>query len=163
MTSRWSWRKSGISAGEMSGFGSQLAQMVPPRKINELLGQELGAANGNSLRPLVVVHDAAMSRVPWETLQIGGTSPALDGGLTHRYDGGIVSVAKWREEGPQTQGVELSCWWSIRPVISREPRRRGERVEKAVQVVTRRQLSIVLNQQESYAPRAAASISIGQI
>ena len=32
-----------------------------------------------------VVHDAAGSRVPWETLNLGGWCPALDNGLSRRY------------------------------------------------------------------------------
>ncbi len=98
--------KSGIAADKMAEFGTQLAQMVLPPKINELLGQELGATDGKA-RPLVVVHDAALSRVPWETLQIANASPALNGGLTHRYDGGNISVAKWREEGARTKGLNV--------------------------------------------------------
>jgi pimeloyl-ACP methyl ester carboxylesterase len=97
----------GVSDSEMSAFGSRLADMVLPREIRDLLGHELGAAGGVTSRPLVVVHDAAMSRVPWETLQIGEAAPALGGGLTHRYDGGVLSVAKWREEGPRTPGLNV--------------------------------------------------------
>jgi hypothetical protein len=97
----------GISDSDMSTFGSKLADMVLPREIRDLLGHELRVAGGTTSRPLVVVHDAAMSRVPWETLQIGEAAPALSGGVTHRYDGGVLSVAKWREEGPETQGLNV--------------------------------------------------------
>jgi hypothetical protein len=139
--------KSGISADEMSGFGSQLAQKVLPREINELLGQELGTANGNSLRPLVVVHDASMSRVPWEALRIGGASPALNGGLTHRYDGGLVSVAKWREEGPQTQGLNVLL--VVNPTGDLEgAKKEGERVEKLFKSLPGGDVD-VLNQEEA--------------
>lgn len=48
-----------------------------------------------------------MSRVAWETVQIGGVAPSLKGGLTHRYDGGVLSVAKWREASPQTPGLNV--------------------------------------------------------
>lgn len=54
---------------------------------------------------MVVVHDAAMSRVPWETLAFAGGSaarkawfPAGEKGLTHRYAAENLSVAKWLEE-----------------------------------------------------------------
>jgi pimeloyl-ACP methyl ester carboxylesterase len=99
--------KEGISDRDMSAFGRKLAALVLPREISDLLSHELGIANGTTSRPLVVVHDAAMSRVPWEALQIGEAMPALGGGVSHRYDGGILSVAKWREEGPGTQGLNI--------------------------------------------------------
>ena len=35
---------------------------------------------------LVVVHDAAASRIPWETLRIAGKCPPLTGGMSHRYE-----------------------------------------------------------------------------
>jgi CHAT domain-containing protein len=47
---------------------------------------------------LVVVHDAATSRIPWETLRLGETFPAIAGGLSHRYEAENLSVAKWLEE-----------------------------------------------------------------
>jgi pimeloyl-ACP methyl ester carboxylesterase len=99
--------KTGVSADRMDQFGSQLAEMVLPPEIRDVLAQETGTANGGPVRPLVIVHDAPMSRVPWETLRIGNAAPALKGGLTHRYDGGVLSVAKWREEGPKTPGLNV--------------------------------------------------------
>jgi hypothetical protein len=44
---------------------------------------------------LVVVHDAAASRIPWETLRIAGKCPPLTGGMSHRYETPNLSVAKW--------------------------------------------------------------------
>ena len=44
---------------------------------------------------VVVVHDAAASRIPWETLRIGDQFPAIEGGLSHRYEASDLSVAKW--------------------------------------------------------------------
>jgi CHAT domain-containing protein len=52
--------------------------------------------------PLVVVHDAALSRVPWEVLALPDGAgapwfPAAGKGLTHRYAADNLSVAKWLE------------------------------------------------------------------
>nr|WP_247332378.1 CHAT domain-containing protein [Bradyrhizobium sp. 21] len=119
----------GVSDDEMSAFGTKLADMVLPREIRDLLGDELGAASGVTSRSLVVVHDAAMSRVPWETVQIGKAAPALGGGLTHRYDGGVLSVAKWREEGPTTQGLNVLL--IVNPTEDLDgAEREGERITK---------------------------------
>ena len=56
-------------------------------------------------RHLVVVHDAALSRVPWEVMAFSsdGASkrtrfPAAKEGLSHRYAADNLSVAKWLEE-----------------------------------------------------------------
>ncbi len=56
-------------------------------------------------RHLVVVHDAAISRIPWETLALadgdkkkGPWFPAEERGLTHRYAAENLSVAKWLEQ-----------------------------------------------------------------
>jgi CHAT domain-containing protein len=53
---------------------------------------------------LVVVHDAAMSRVPWEPMALPNGNPkkpwlpAAEKGLSHRYAADNLSVAKWLEE-----------------------------------------------------------------
>jgi pimeloyl-ACP methyl ester carboxylesterase len=54
---------------------------------------------------LVVVHDAAISSVPWETLAFVDANgpkdvwfPASEKGLSHRYAAENLSVAKWLEE-----------------------------------------------------------------
>lgn len=54
--------------------------------------------------PLVVVHDAPMSRIPWEALRVGDNEPwvpAADSGLSHRYLADNLSVAKWLEQRPE--------------------------------------------------------------
>src|SRR5690606_34621319 len=52
---------------------------------------------------LVVVHDAAASRIPWETVCIREPAkapwfPALERGLSRRYIAENMSVSKWLEE-----------------------------------------------------------------
>lgn len=70
--------------------------------------QDVGRALGEMLLPvpiriafdsieergLVVVHDAAMSRMPWETLRIGSWTPALGAGLIRQHIDSS-GVAKW--------------------------------------------------------------------
>ncbi len=74
----------------------------------ERLGVELGElVLGPGIRealaaldehPLIVVHDDAASRIPWETLRIGKHVPAVAKGLTRQYLARDLSVAKWLEE-----------------------------------------------------------------
>lgn len=91
-------------ARDADRFGTTLAKSVLAPEIREVLARELA---GPSQPPLVVVHDAPTSRIPWETLRLGEISPALAGGLTHRYDGGVLSVAKWNEERARTPGLSM--------------------------------------------------------
>jgi hypothetical protein len=56
---------------------------------------------------LVVVHDAAMARIPWETLAVGEWAPAATAGLSRRYAAENLSVAKWSEERSLGDTLEI--------------------------------------------------------
>ena len=100
--------REGLPAAEAPVLGRRIAELVLEPGICEILARETAPpGNGMPARPLVVVHDAPMSRIPWETLHLGDAVPALAGGLTHRYDGGLLSVAKWREERSRTPGLDM--------------------------------------------------------
>lgn len=79
-----------LGARELGTLGARLARELLAAPVLE------GLADTAS-RPLVVVHDREASRVPWETLQVGGRFPALERGLSRRYAGEGLSVARWRE------------------------------------------------------------------
>jgi CHAT domain-containing protein len=64
---------------------------VIPDSVNAALTRHLD-------RPLVVVHDAGSSQVPWETICLGNKFPVLEAGLSHRYEAEDLSIAKWLEE-----------------------------------------------------------------
>ena len=81
---------------ELTAYGKKLGQLVLHPKIQEVL-----ASPGLEERHLVVVHDLAASRIPWETLVIDGKRPALLRGISRRYLASNLSVAKWREEQRQ--------------------------------------------------------------
>jgi pimeloyl-ACP methyl ester carboxylesterase len=78
---------------DMAGFGTGLARLLLPASVREGL-------EGMKTRPLVVVHDAEGSRIPWEALRIGDVHPALEGGLTRRYASEALTAARWREQRP---------------------------------------------------------------
>ncbi len=80
-----------LSGREMARFGSDIARLMLPRAVREGL-------DAMSRRPLVIVHDREASRVPWESLRIGDTHPALERGLSRRYASENLSVARWRED-----------------------------------------------------------------
>jgi len=75
----------------MARFGAELARLLLTPSIQDGL-------EAMRRRPVVVVHDAEGSRVPWEALRIGDGFPALEGGLSRRYASEGLTVARWREE-----------------------------------------------------------------
>ncbi len=80
-----------LSSRAIARFGSQLARLTLARSVRD------GLATMSS-RPLVIVHDREASRIPWETLRVGDSHPALERGLSRRYASDGLSVARWRED-----------------------------------------------------------------
>ena len=78
---------------KMGDFGDQLARLVLAPKILDVLKTMKG-------RPMVVVHDACCSRIPWETICIMNNQwfPAIQAGISRRYMADNLSVAKWSEK-----------------------------------------------------------------
>jgi hypothetical protein len=80
----------------LPGFGAELADLVLPQEIQQALA-------GGARSHLVVVHDEGASRIPWETLAIGGRALAGGHGISRRYVAQNLSPAKWlaeRRTGP---------------------------------------------------------------
>jgi pimeloyl-ACP methyl ester carboxylesterase len=84
----------------LPAFGQELARLV--------LAPEVLAVLPKATEPhLAVVHDAAASRIPWETLCVEGRSPALLGGMSRRYLADNLSVAKYLETRRQQPVLEM--------------------------------------------------------
>jgi CHAT domain-containing protein len=77
-----------LSPDKAEQFGSTLTKLLLSDDISGALKAYQGCH-------LVVVHDAAASRIPWETLLVDNNYPALGGGVSHRYETANLSVAKW--------------------------------------------------------------------
>jgi hypothetical protein len=67
-----------LTPARVKTLGAKLAALT----LHPSLARALHAARGQVLS---VVHDAAGSRVPWETLNLRGWIPALEHGLSRRY------------------------------------------------------------------------------
>jgi hypothetical protein len=80
----------GFTPDGIAAFGERLGELLLPVSTREAL-----AAVHDT--PLVVVHDTAASRWPWEALSVDGWAPAAAAGLSRRYAAEGLSVAKWRE------------------------------------------------------------------
>ncbi|HUP48212.1 MAG TPA: CHAT domain-containing protein [Thermoanaerobaculia bacterium] len=92
---KWTVLKTSIerefTARDLPRLGGHLAELMLPPGIRTVLARMKN-------RHLVVVHDAASSRVPWEIVAIDGWFPAAEAGLSHRYLAANLSIAKWLEE-----------------------------------------------------------------
>jgi CHAT domain-containing protein len=75
----------------MADFGKQFGEMMLPKDVRDVL-----CASPD--RHLVFVHDAAASRIPWETLRIGDWTPGLTCGLSRRYLADNLPIATWLEQ-----------------------------------------------------------------
>ncbi len=80
----------GLTAEQLRKFGEDLAALTLHQTVREGL-------HATRRRPLVVVHDAAASRIPWEALCINGWFPAAQAGLSRRYAAEQLSLARFSE------------------------------------------------------------------
>jgi len=85
---------------ELDQFGTSLGELVLASTVRQSLAQHLD-------RHLVIVHDAAASRIPWETLRIDGTAPALAAGISHRYEAADLSVAKFLQHRREDRQIKM--------------------------------------------------------
>jgi len=81
----------GLSVADLAEFGERLTELLLPEEIAEALPSVKSS-------PLVIVHDTASARWPWEVLSLKGWAPAAAQGLSRRYAAEGMSVAKWREQ-----------------------------------------------------------------
>jgi len=86
--------------GALPAYGGRLAELVLPPGVRTALATLKD-------HPLVLVHDASSSRIPWETIHIGAWSPALGAGMTRRYLAGNLSIAKWLESRRQDPTLDI--------------------------------------------------------
>jgi pimeloyl-ACP methyl ester carboxylesterase len=82
-----------FSFGSLHDFGQRLAGLVLPEDVSAVLSTMQN-------RHLVVVHDSGASRIPWETTALKDWFPAASAGLSRRYMAENLSVAKWLEQRP---------------------------------------------------------------
>lgn len=97
-----------LTQRELARFGTTLARMLLPDAVRDGLATM-------SQHPLVIVHDREASRVPWETLHIGTAHPALASGLSRRYAGEGLTVARWREH--RRPGERVRVLMAVDPTL----------------------------------------------
>ncbi|MDX1433952.1 MAG: alpha/beta fold hydrolase, partial [Gammaproteobacteria bacterium] len=86
---------SSFTLDKLDDFGKRLARLTLPALVRKALA-------AHRRHPLMVIHDARTSRIPWETVTLGETGksyfPAAETGLSRKYEAEDLSVAKWLEE-----------------------------------------------------------------
>jgi CHAT domain-containing protein len=89
-----------FGAAQVGAFGKELASQL-------LAPEVLAVLPTVAQRPLVIVHDAAASQIPWELMSINGQFPVLQNGLSRRYLADNMSVAKWLEGRRQNPKLKI--------------------------------------------------------
>jgi hypothetical protein len=82
-----------VTEPELAGFGERLTELVFTGDFVDLLGRDELLGRG-----IILVHDTESSRIPWETICLRGTFPAVTSGLTRRYMAENLTIAKWLEQ-----------------------------------------------------------------
>lgn len=87
-------------AWDVGSFGVKFGELMLPGDVREILA-------ASSDRHLVLVHDAAASRIPWETLKIGDWQPGLSAGISRHYLADDLPIATWLEQRRAQPGLKL--------------------------------------------------------
>jgi CHAT domain/Cytosol aminopeptidase family, N-terminal domain len=74
----------------LTELGHSLGKLVLPEAVRVELAR-------SRRRHLVVVHDLASARLPWEALRLGQWVPATAGGLSRRYVAADLAISRWAE------------------------------------------------------------------
>jgi hypothetical protein len=95
-----------LSNARVKALGAKLAALA----LHPSLTRALQGARGQALS---VVHDAAGSRVPWETLNLRGWLPALEHGLSRRY--ATADLVPARYDAARREQRELAVLVIVNP------------------------------------------------
>jgi hypothetical protein len=113
-----------LTIENLGAFGRRLAGEVLAEDVLTLLEHLRD-------RHLIVVHDAPSSRVPWETLWVGGDSgwfPAAESGLSRKCTAENLSIAKWLDK--RRESASLDVLLVVNPTEDLEGAdREGERIQ----------------------------------
>jgi hypothetical protein len=91
----------GAGTAGVDAAGKALAALLPDEIV--------AALTPASESPLVVVHDTAASRWPWETLQFGTAPnrPALAGGMARHLEATGLDMARWQATRPTPAALNI--------------------------------------------------------
>ncbi len=84
----------------LTDLGHRLGTLVLPEAVRTELAKSRS-------RHLVVVHDLAAARLPWEALRLGHWIPAIAAGLSRRYVAADLAIGRWAEHRGRQQELAL--------------------------------------------------------
>jgi len=119
---------SGSSSEPIDRTGKECASLMLPAEIRSVLG-------ALSDRHLVVVHDAASARIPWETLIIEGWRPSLGAGLSRQYLAESLPLATWLEQRRTDQTMRILLLTNPTGDLG-DAEREGDRLLKLTRSIT---------------------------
>jgi pimeloyl-ACP methyl ester carboxylesterase len=100
-------------AGEKSPDLAQVAKLgraIASELVPEIILEEL---RGMTHLPLVILHDAEASKIPWETMAFDATRPgqpqrpALTSGISRRFLAATSACARWSASGARNERVNV--------------------------------------------------------
>lgn len=93
---------------DAEGFTSSAVPKLGRRLANLVLHENVRAAlDLTHEEPLLLVHDAETSRMPWEMLTLGDWSPSIEAGLSRRFAASDLSVARFSDSRRKAKALSL--------------------------------------------------------
>ena len=89
-----------FGSAALSELGHRLGRLVLPVAVRTELARSRN-------RHLVVVHDLAAARLPWEALRLGHWIPATTAGMSRRYVAADLAIGRWAEHRGRQQELAL--------------------------------------------------------
>jgi hypothetical protein len=133
-------------------FGERLAELTIAAELRKALADW-------RTHHLVVVHDPPLSRIPWESVVIDGHRPALEAGLSRRYEAGDGAVAKWLES--RREQSTLTVLVIVPPVLDLDaPDEEAERLQKLLAAVRGVEVTVIADADATHA-RILAELGSG--
>lgn len=84
----------------LDALGNWIAKEVLPRDVRDGLAASRG-------RHVVVVHDEATSRIPWESLRVGDEHPSIKGGVSRKLAANDLPASKWLVSRPVGERLKV--------------------------------------------------------
>ena len=111
-----------LTERHLKEIGTALGALVLTDNVRRILADRAG-------QHVVVIHDAAASRIPWDAVHIDGAALVDGAGLSHRYEAENLSIAKWLTK--RTLGERLNVLLAVDPTEDLEGARlEGKRIEE---------------------------------
>ena len=76
---------------DLETFGNVLTEMVLPVEVLAVLKEFHD-------KPLVLIHDAEVARIPWETMRVNDKYVAVEQGISRQYAAENLSIGKWLDK-----------------------------------------------------------------